>query len=229
MRGKLFGIGIGPGDEELLTLKAIKTIEKCKIIAVPSGSDNKMAFNTAQKYIKDKEIMVCEFSMSRNINVRIAHREQVCNQICEVLDKGEDIGFLTIGDPTIYSTYMYIHNMVNDRGYSTEIISGIPSFIASAGKINASLCEGEKKLHIIPTSKLSEDEISDILELDGSKVFMKSGKNLETLLNVIDKKEIKNLKIVERCTLDGEQVFGSSKEIQDLSQLGYFTVVIVKE
>lgn len=229
MIGKLYGIGTGPGDSELLTIKAVKTMEFCDIIGIPGGTDSKMAFNTVKDYIEGKETMVFEFSMNPDINVRIAHRESVCNDICKVLDTGKNIGLLTIGDPTIYSTYMYINEMVKNRGYETEIISGIPSFIASAARLNMTLCEGEEMLHIIPSSKISKEEIKEILKLKGNKVFMKTAKNLKIVLNTLEENGIKDINIIEKCSLEGEQIFNTELGFENVEKLGYFTVIIIKE
>lgn len=229
MRGKLYGIGTGPGDSDLLTIKAVKTMENCDIIGIPGGTDSKMAYNTVKDYIVGKETMVCEFSMNPDINVRIEHRKNVCDEICKVLDMGKSIGLLTIGDPTIYSTYMYINEMVKERGYETEIIPGIPSFIASACRVNTPLCEGEEMLHIVPSSKISKEEIKEILKLKGNKVFMKNARNLNTVLETLKESGIENVNVVERCSLDGEQIFNKELGFENVDKLGYFTVIIVKE
>ncbi|MFV0425047.1 MAG: precorrin-2 C(20)-methyltransferase [Bacilli bacterium] len=227
MKGKLYGIGVGPGDSELLTIKAIKIIEKCDIIATPGGSDSELAYNIVKNYLKDKEVITCEFSMSKDLSTRVTYRKRACEQICDILDTGKTVGFLTIGDPTVYSTYMYVHNMVKNIGYETEIISGIPSFVAAAGRLNTSLCEGEQMLHIIPTSKITKEEIRKVLNYQGNKVFMKSARNIKNLLEVLDEEKLENVSIVERCFLEGEKMFYNIKDVTE-KDLGYFTVVIVK-
>lgn len=229
MKGKLYGVGIGPGDPELLTLKAVKIIEQSDIIAVPGGSDSKLAYNTVQNFIKDKEIIICEFSMNPDIALRTKYRKEIFKQICEILSTGKNIAFLTIGDPTIYSTYMYIHNMIKDTGYRTEIISGIPSFIATAGRLNSSLCQGEELLHIIPSSKIDKEQIKEYLNFQGNKVFMKSGRNLKVLLDTLNDEGVKDVKIIEKCCLEGEQIFNNIDQVKNISEIGYFTIVIVKE
>ena len=229
MQGKLYGIGTGPGDPELLTLKAIHTIEKCDVIALPSaGSNESTAFGIVGRYIADKPLLECQFSMEKDGEKRKAVRKKSADSICELLDQGKNVGFVTLGDPAIYSTYMYIHEIVGERGYDTQIIPGIPSFVAAAAALNTSLCLGGEALHIIPAS--DNEDIEGLLALPGNKIIMKSGKSLNNVLEVLKKKGLsEKTKIVERCTMDGERVSGSIDELEAAGGAGYFSIAIVKE
>ncbi len=229
MRGKLYGIGTGPGDPELLTIKAIKIMKLCDVIAVPSSeSHDRTAFNIVEEYIKDKELMECKFTMDRDEQKRIAARALVATEICKVLEQGKNVGFITLGDPTIYSTYMYVHHLVANEGFETEIISGITSFTAVAATLNDSLCEGNEILSIIPASH--HENIEDLLSLPGNKVLMKSGKSLANVLQILENKGLSNqVKIIERCGMENQRVFNNIKEFQDARDVSYFTVAIVKE
>ncbi|MFV0498540.1 MAG: precorrin-2 C(20)-methyltransferase [Bacilli bacterium] len=228
MKGKLFGIGVGAGEADLLTIRAVNTIKKCDVIAVVANGESKYAFNIVKEYLTNKVVQECEFSMSPNLDTRMESRKKVFKQIRKLLDNGNDVGFLTIGDPTIYSTYMYVHKMINDVGYETEIISGIPSFIAAAGKLNISLCEGEEQLHIIPASKMSSEQIKTMMELSGNKVIMKSARNLGNVVENLKASE-DNIYVVKNCCLEGEEIYQNLGTIEDLEKLGYLTIVLVKE
>ena len=92
----------------------------------------------------------------------------------EKLNEGKDVVFLTIGDPSIYSTCMYIHKRLKRMGYETELIPGIPSFCAAAARLDISLSENSDELHIIPASYGVEES----MRLQGTKVFMKSGRKM---------------------------------------------------
>lgn len=230
MRGKLFGIGTGPGDPDLITLKAIKTIEHCDIIAVPSNGSEQTAFKIIEDYVKNKELMECSFIMVKDEEKRIAHRLAVANDICEQLDNGKNVGFITLGDPSVYSTYMYVHKIVTERGYETEIIPGIPSFIATAATLNTSLCEGDEMLHIIPGTYQSDEDIENVVKLPGNKVIMKSGKNLAKVLEVVQQSEKpKETLIVEKCGMDGQRIFKNIDEFMEIKEASYFSVALVKE
>ena len=229
MKGKLYGIGTGPGDPELLTLKAINIIEKCDVIALPNaGNNERTAFQIVEKYAGGKPLLECRFSMEKDAEKRNALRKKSADNICELLDQGKDVGFITLGDPTIYSTYMYIHEIVEERGYATQIISGVPSFIAAAAALNISLCAGNEALHIIPAS--DNENIEELLALPGNKIIMKSGSSLSNVLKALKQKGLsEKTKIVERCTMDGERIFNSIDELEAAGGAGYFSIVVVKE
>ena len=100
--------------------------------------------------------------------------DKAARTVTAALEKGKDIAFLTLGDPSIYSTYIYIHTRVSAQGYETEIVPGIPSFCAAAARLNEGLTEASEALHIIPASYEGTEEA---LSLKGTRVLMKSGKS----------------------------------------------------
>jgi len=230
MKGKLYGIGTGPGDNELLTLKAIKVMEKCHVIAIPNdGNGGRIAFEIVEEYVSHKPLIECSFSMDKCKITRKEARQKVANDIEDMLKLGKNVGFITLGDPTIYSTYMYVHKLISARGFETEIISGIPSFVAAAAMLNTSLCEGEESLHIIPVSQKTEQEIEDMLRLSGNKIIMKSGKKFNTILNIIEKLELsEKTQIVERCGMINQQIYKDFDKFKDIDNASYFSIIIVK-
>ena len=230
MKGKLYGIGTGPGDPELLTLKAINTIERCSVIAVPktSGDSEKVAFTIVEKYVAGKELHECHFSMIRDLEERKKARLLAADGIIKYLDEGKDVAFVTLGDPTTYSTYMYMHEIIAGKGYETEIVPGITSFAASAAALGISLCEGDETLIIIPASQ--NDRIDELLKEEGNKVIMKSGRDLAGVLEKL--KELgygDKTKIACEVTMENQRLFNSIEEYEKAQEGGYFTLVIVKE
>lgn len=89
------------------------------------------------------------------------------------LDAGKDAAFLTLGDPTVYATSMYIHQRIAGMGYRTSIVSGVPSFCAAAAKLGVSLGEKQEQIHIIPQVMMLKRE-----QLSGTKILMKAGKKM---------------------------------------------------
>ncbi|MFI3206710.1 MAG: precorrin-2 C(20)-methyltransferase [Clostridia bacterium] len=224
MRGTLYGVGVGPGDKKLLTLLAVETLQKADKIIVPNMGGEKTAQKIAEDYIKDKEKLLCYLPMTRDENELKKAHEDSANLICSELEKGYDLAFITLGDPTVYSTYMYIHRLVLERGHKAEIINGIPSFCAVAAKLNISLCDKEESLHIIPASYQNTDKM---LDLDGNKVLMKSGKQIKAVTDMLKEKNIiKNAKMVECCCMENEKIYTNLEEVSESS---YFSVIIVKE
>jgi len=228
-KGKLFGIGTGPGDPELLTIKAVKAIEKCGVIAVPkTGEGERTAFSIIEKYLEGKELLECRFSMEKDIKKRTEARQASAESIIGILDQGRDVGFITLGDPVTYSTYMYIHEIITARGYDAEIIPGITSFSAAAAALGTALCEGNEALTIIPAG--CGEETGGFLDSPGNKVIMKSGGSLPDVLNELKKRGYGGrTKIAYRATMDGQRLYRSIEEFERSPEEGYFTIAIVKE
>jgi precorrin-2/cobalt-factor-2 C20-methyltransferase len=228
-KGKLYGIGTGPGDPELLTLKAIRVIEQCDIIAVPGHSgEDRTALGIVEAHIAGKELLEVHFAMSRNMEERVAARLAAAQSIIDKLEQGHDVGFITLGDTTTYSTYMYVHEYIVTAGYEAEIIPGVTSFAAAAAALGIALCSGDETLTIIP-ARHSLD-ISELLDMPGNKVIMKSSENLRTVLAELKARGLNaNTKVASRVTMDGQALFNSIDEFEQSDEGGYFTLAIVKE
>ncbi len=229
MKGKLFGIGVGPGDPELLTLKAVKTIQKCSVIAVPeAGEGERTALSIVEQYLGKKELIACRFAMKKDITERQKCREIAAGQIISFLDSGKDVGFITLGDPTTYSTYMYVHEIIVNKGFSAVIIPGISSYTAAAAALGIALCEGDEMLTVIPAGH--GENIDELLDYPGNKVIMKSGKNLAFVLAGLKKRGYGNrTKLARRVTMGGQHLFDSIEDYEKSPGSGYFTIAIVKE
>lgn len=226
MAGKLYGVGVGPGDPELLTIKALRIIKKADVIAVP-GDDprNSAAYKIVRrvwKGMEEKCILGIPMPMTKETgSLEISHHAGAV-RIQEELEKGNNVAFLTLGDPTVYSTYLYIHKRIAKK-YEAEIINGIPSFCAAASRLNIGLVEQAEPLHIIPASYPMEDA----LELSGTKVLMKAGKQFEKVKRqLLEKAEVQCM-MVEKCGMAGEQIHRDLREIPE--NAGYYSLIIVKE
>ena len=225
MKGKLYGIGVGPGDPKLMTYKAVETIQKCQVVAVPkSGNSEQVALNIAKEFIKNQTLIDCYMPMIRDKQALRKQHEEVVSELKGYLDKGQDIAFLTLGDPTIYSTYMYIHRLIKEMGYETEIIPGISSICSVAAALNDSLCEGSDCLHIIPASYKGKE---DYLDLEGTKVLMKTGKSMEKVKQHLKEKGLyERARAVECASMPNEKIHESLDTVEESS---YFSVIVVKE
>ena len=222
--GKLWGVGVGPGDPELLTVKAVRVLREADVVIVPDASSgDKVALNIAKDYLKDKQIQFVKTPMVRDKAVMDAAHEQAADTICALLDEGKQVAFLTLGDPAIYSTYMYIHQKVLNRGYAVEVVPGIPSFCAAAARLNQSLCLGSEPLIIIPASH----DQNDLMDLPGNKVFMKAGRSILELQQALaEKGQLEGASMVENCSMENEHVYPHFADLKEPS--GYFSLVIVK-
>ena len=221
MKGKLYGIGVGPGDPELMTLKAVKTIQKCGVIA-----GQKTAFSIAGPLLDGKNLLECGFVMEDDMKKRVEARIAAAGQIIAFLETGRDVGFITLGDPTIYSTYIYVHEIIVAKGYDAEIIPGVASYAAAAAALGVALCENNEALTIIPAKH--DVSIDALLDAPGNKVIMKSGENLAYVLEKIKERD-RDAMVACRVGMAGQTLYRSIDEYDESPATGYFTVAIVKE
>ncbi len=223
-QGTLYGVGVGPGDPELLTLKAQRIISQADVIAIPDkGGSTHTALDIVRRHVTSQELLYCPTPMVRNRQKLSENYAEVASRLMGVLDEGKDIAFITLGDPTVYSTYMYIHQIVAQHNYHTQLVAGVTSFCATAATLGVSLCERSERLLVVPASYAS---IEDCLNTDANLVFMKAGKDLGELKErLIAHDLIDNASLVENCGMQNERVF---QQFADVDSAGYFSVVVVK-
>lgn len=226
---KFYGIGVGPGEGALITKKAERIIQRVDVLILPAkDKENCRAYCIAEKEIptiKQKECVFMPFPMSMKEPELTEFHKEVAKVVETFLCEGKSVGFLTIGDVTIYSTFAYVERLVREDGYGTEVINGIASFQAAAARVGIPLTLGDESLHIIPGSA----DVEAALKLKGKLVFMKSGKRLAELKNALIKLENDrqiNVYAVSNCGLENEVVSVGAENISD--EAGYLTVVIVE-
>ena len=223
--GKLYGVGVGPGDPELMTLKAVRVLREADVVMVPGTcKSDRTALRIAEGYLAGKTVETVETPMVRDKAVLEKAYEAAAEQIIAHLTRGRQVAFLTLGDPTVYSTYMYIHEKVKARGYDVEVVPGVTSFCAAAARLNMSLCQGSEPLLIIPASHGAEA----LIDVKANKVFMKAGKSILELKEELKKRGLlEHAAMVENCSMEGERVYEHFEDLTEPS--GYFSLVIAKE
>ncbi len=225
MKGILYGVGIGPGDPELLTLKAVRILKEADVIALPDAGGEKTALSIAAEYIEGKPQLLCNMPMTRDSELLEKSHRESAEKIMELLEKGQTVAFITLGDPSVYSTYMYLHRIVLSKEYPAKIIPGITSFCAAAAALNVSLCDGGQALHVIPASYPDAEKL---LALDGSKVLMKSGKSLRKVKDTLKEAGIyEKAQMAECCSMPGEKTYRSLDDAPD--DASYFSIILIKD
>lgn len=228
-RGIFYGVSIGPGDPELLTLKALRLLERTQVIAAPQTKSGAMlAYDIARQAVdlSDKTIVPLYFTMERGEEKQRAAHEAAAETVARYLDAGQDVAMLNLGDVSIYATYSYLMEILQGRGYETQMIPGVPSFCACAARLGISLTEMHEPLHIAPGSV----EIEPILAQPGTKILMKSGKQLPKVLRALDDAGVReHSAMVRSCGLPDEEVYPNLAEFPDGEQAGYFATIVVKE
>ena len=227
-QGILYGVGVGPGDPELLTLKAVRLLERCPVIAAPqTKSGETLALDIVRQTLPldGKTILPLYFSMERDKALIHAAHEKAADSIQVHLDAGEDVAMLNLGDVSIYATWGYVMDIVRKRGYETAMIPGIPSFCAAAARLDTTLVSWGSPLHVIPAGRAP---LEPQLELPGGKVLMKAGHSFPRIVEALKQTgQLNRAALVEDCGLPDERVCTDLGKCP--KNIGYFATVIVKE
>lgn len=224
-RGTLTGVGVGPGDPELMTLKAVRIIRESDVIAVPGKTaEDSFAYRIAVQAVpelREKKVWAFDWPMTRDREILKSVYRNAADCLEKELDEGKNAAFLVIGDVSIYATFQYVEKLIKKDGYATAMVSGIPSFVAAAAALDIPLAEREEQIHVIPgTSGLEET-----LQESGTKVLMKAGKKLPEVIAAA-RSAGSFAAMAERCGLPGEKLYYSAEELPE--EADYLSVMIVK-
>ena len=208
MKSTLYGIGVGPGDKELLTVKAVRAIENSDVVVAPSAMEGgeSIALETAKEYIKEgTEVVIKHFPMGRKN--RIEKAKEAYDFIEEKLKEGKNVSFLTIGDPYVYSTYIQMLKHMEERGFHVETVPGITSFCAAASLVDRTLVVGDNPLMILPATR-----VKDIKD-EKYVVIMKVYKHEETVVDFLEEKGFDYV-YVSRAGREGQLILTDKEEIK---------------
>jgi precorrin-2/cobalt-factor-2 C20-methyltransferase len=223
-KGILYGVGVGPGDPGLMTVKAVNLIKSCDILAIPHRKTGEcFAYRIAVQEVpevKEKPVLSIDMPMTHDKAVREAAYKAGADLIAEELSQGKKVVFLTLGDPAVYSTFAYLAPQVRDRGFEVVWIPGVTSFCAAAAALGEPLCTDREALHILPGGVDAED----VLQMPGTKVFMKG--ELSPLLDALRERN-QDAQAVENCGIENEHIYKAADAIPE--DAGYYLVTIVKE
>ncbi|MCL2296257.1 MAG: precorrin-2 C(20)-methyltransferase [Methanomassiliicoccaceae archaeon] len=229
MRGKLYGVSVGPGDPELLTLKAKRTIEECSVIAYPirHPGERSMAFSIIEDVVEvsDKRKLELVFQMSSDKTVRASNYNDAMGQLTSLLDEGCDVCMITLGDATVYSTFMRVSKDIEDRGYETEVVPGVPSFCDGAARAKMPLMIGTEGLAVVSAAEGSDLFCTALDDFD-NVVIMKAYGSIEKISKKIDSMDkVPEVLVVSDVGLESQYIGPLDKN----RKYGYFTTLIVKK
>ena len=226
MKGIAYGVGVGPGDPKLMTLRAIELIRENDVIAVPGKEPKEsVAYKIAAAVvpeIADKELVPVYMPMIKDRALIDEEHKKGAALLKKYLDQGKNVVYITLGDPTIYCTFSYLQHYLEADGYPVELVPGISSITAAAARLNLPLTEWDEPLHVLPAVHKTDAE----MDLPGTYVLMKSASHMKDVKETL-RKGGKDVQAVIDCGMPTEQVYRSLEEIPD--DAGYFALVIAKE
>ena len=202
--GTFYGVSVGPGDPELMTLQAVRRLENCPVIAAPQTPKGGMlALDIAKGAVElsGKTILPLRFAMSLDPAVQKAAHIEAARAVKEYLDAGQDVAMLNLGDVSVYATFGYLQEILEAEGCKTVMLPGVTSFCAA-----------------------------EVLAAPGAKVLMKSGRQLpETLAALADAGLLSRSAMVCNCGLPNEEVWPDLTDYDPARSAGYFATILVKE
>lgn len=222
-RGTLFGVSVGPGDPDLMTIKALKAINQCPAIAAPRSAGKTTALDIARKScdLDSKEILLLDFAMAKDEKECSSLHSEAAQQIRGVLDRGDDVAMLSLGDISIYASFNYIAERLCDD-YQFQMIPGVTSFCAAAASAKISLTNRNEPIYIFPGA------LTDYDKSNGTQIYMKSGSKMGALLDELEAQgKLASSIMVQSVGMEKEKIFRGA-EMKDAPQ-NYFSLVIVRE
>jgi precorrin-2/cobalt-factor-2 C20-methyltransferase len=225
--GILYGVGVGPGDPELITVKALKTISACRYVSfIEAGKNRKpVAYEIARAAMPEiaaKEQIRLEIPMTKDKALMSDSHKSAFRVINEKLAAGDNVAFLTLGDVSVYSTFGYLRKLACEAGFRTSMVSGVPSFCAAAAAMNTDLVLGEQNLHIFCASDANLDAF---LALKGTRVLMKGPESLPRIIRTIKEKSL-DAALISNCGMENEVIVESVKDMSD-EILSYYSLIIM--
>jgi len=238
MTGKLYVIGVGPGDPELVTLKSLRLLREVPCICVPKGREegSSLALSIVKQVIdlEGKEIIEAYFPMrktrgsDRQCDLDTKWHETV-ETVLSRLSRGTDMAFITIGDPTIYSTYFYLHDRLLELNpdIPIEIVPGVSSINTAAARAGLFLGIADERIAILPANY--PGSLQETLKQFDTVVLMKVHKAFSSV-----KKTLSDMDLLEKAVyivkagMEDEKIFHSMKDVTE-DDLNYFSMVVVRK
>jgi precorrin-2/cobalt-factor-2 C20-methyltransferase len=232
--GTLFGIGIGPGDPDLITVKGASLLAACRHVVVPKASraSESVALSIIRKHLNPAAIIheVVFPMVTRKETLETKWRESA-ERVAGILETGEDVCFPTLGDAFLYSTYIYLVRALRERCPEVNIVTvpGVTAFSAVAAATGFPVGEGKKSVTIIPAAD-DMSELQDALTRGGIVVIMKVGKRLQAVLDLLeDHGALDNSVFAAHVGMGNEHVETDLRKLRGAGEeIGYLSIILAR-
>ena len=232
-QGILYGIGVGPGDPDFITLKAVNILGRVDMVFAASSSKNShsQAVEIVKPHLKASvPIEMLSFPMTRDKKVMEAAWQDNAKAIIKEIEQGKNAAFITLGDCMTYSTYGYILKQIQKLAPHIEIISipGVTSYQAAAARINTPLVEGEQSM-VLLSGVTGGDKFRQLQDRADNVVFLKAYKNAGDIAAALDEAGMADKSVgIVKCGLDGEQIVRDINIFQK-KKPDYWTLIISRK
>lgn len=223
MTGKLYGVSVGPGDPQLMTLAAKARIEQAEVIAfVRTPRQGTFALDIIKEVVdlSGKILLELPFIMQKSKDLRAERYRENAAQITDYLKNGRDVCMINLGDVSLYSTFSYMDTLIRHAGFETQWIPGVTSISAGACAARVPLAAMDQAIHILPGSFSDPEDLS----LPGTKVVMKSAGSFKELRETILELH-EDAFVVENIGLPTERI----EQLREVEEAGYFTLIYMRD
>jgi len=230
--GTLYGIGVGPGDPELITLKALKVLHRVPHIFASCSTKNNysLALSIVRCHLNGAGIEHLPFPMTKDAAVLQEAWEHNARRVLEVLATGADAAFVTLGDPLTYSTFGYLLKTLKrlDPGLHIVTIPGITSYSAAAALTHIPLTEGEESFYLV-SGALGAARLKEVIDKSDNIVILKTYRHFDDIYQALEDMDLLDrTTCISRCGLEGETVVENLRDLKGRS-LPYLSMVIIKK
>ncbi len=226
--GILYGVGVGPGDPELLTLKAFRLINECDVLAYPAPESGEgLAFEIVRKLLTGEQELL---PLRLPINITTPQARQGYDRAVELLEwqlgSGKSVAVICEGDPLFYASFAYIFARLSDR-FNTEIVPGVASPMAAASALKTTLASGGEVLTILPGT-LDESVLERRLQTTDAAVIIKVGRHFQKINRVLKRLNLEaRAKYIEHATLPEQKIVPLEKV--GVHKTPYFSIILVRK
>lgn len=233
-KGRLYGLGVGPGDPDLITLKALRYLQAAPVVAYYIGRDKRgNALTSVQPHLRPDQIRlplvypVTGRKPEPPYDYEGAMRafyDEAAEQVAAHLEAGRDVAAICEGDPFFYGSFMYLHDRLADR-FETEVVPGVCSVVASASVLRTPLVYRDQRLQVL-AGTLPEETLTERLSGVEAAAIMKLGSNFEKVRRVIFKLGLETrARYVERATMEGERTLPLAEIAPE--SVPYFSMILI--
>lgn len=232
-KGILYGLGVGPGDPELITLKAARILNTADVVYAAASTKNSysLAVSIARPHIPDlTPVKMLRFPMTSDQTEKETAWKDHARTLISEIEKGKIVAFLTLGDSMTYSTYGYVLEHVQKLAPHVDVISvpGITSYQASAACMNTPLVEGEGVLMVVSGAQ-GGNRFRRIGATPDTLVFLKAYKNVKDIRSALDENDLLETSVaVKNCSLPDQEIIKDIKALETVPP-NYWTLILAKK
>ena len=234
--GVLYGIGVGPGDPKMITLQAIERLKSLKVIFASKkvGVSESVVYSIIREYLAPSaEVRFLEFRATYDREAFDAIWAKNAKKVLEELKTGQDCGYVTLGDPSLYSTFSHLLRNLRKQAPAVrvEIIPGVSAVTAASNLLNVPLAIDGESLTLIPSAQIDEERLRPLIRLSDNLVFMKIPSDAQVLIQSLEAEGLLHHAIwVQKCCLPDQRVVKElSREALEEEQERYLSMMIVKK